>query len=257
MKAASPLIIGILFLLIGTAQASPADFDHSLFDQVLKKYVDDQGLVDYNGIAREPLFSEYLEKLKTARLESLSRDDQLAFWINAYNAVMIEKVIRMRPKKSVRETFFPGLWTSKKIFETRENTVANRSVSPDDIENEYLRKGFRDPRIHFAIICASMSCPPLPRVAYTEENVQARLEEETRKYLNSRRGIRIEAEENTLYVSRLFDWFEEDFFQKAGSVEDFLRPYLDESARAFLDRGPTISFLDYDWALNAKEPLQP
>ena len=257
MKAASLLKIGILFLLIGTAQASPAMFDHSLFDQVLKKYVDDQGLVDYNGIARDPLFSEYLEKLETARVESLSRDGQLAFWINAYNAVMIEIVIKMKPKRSVRETFFPGLWTSKRIFEPRENTVANRSVSPDDMENEYLRKGFRDPRIHFAIICASMSCPPLPRTAYTEENVQARLEEETRKYLNSRRGIRIEAEENTLDVSKLFDWFKEDFLQKAGSVEAYIRPYLDESARAFLDRRPTISFLGYDWALNAMAPLQP
>jgi hypothetical protein len=232
------------------------DFDHSKFDQVLKIYVDEKGLVDYNGIGKNQKFSLYLQSLQDAKVEELSRNGQLAFWINAYNAVSIDKVIQKKPKKSVRETGFPGLWTSTKFFTSPEHIVANRQLSPDDIEHEILRKKFKDPRIHFAIICASRGCPPLPRVAYTEANVQTRLEEETKSYLNSNRGTRIDRSKNTLYVSKLFDWFSEDFIQTSGSTVAFMRPYLDEEVRHFLDGKPKISYLKYDWALNAQAPLK-
>ena len=98
--------------------------------------------------------------------------------------------------------------------------------------------------------------PPLPRSAYTEENVPTRLEEETRKYLNSTRGTRIDRAENTLYLSKVFDWFQSDFIQKSGSVIDFIRPYLRKEVANFLERKPKIDFLNYNWALNAKEPLK-
>jgi hypothetical protein len=246
-----------MFLILGLFQpVSAAGFDHSRFDQVLKAYVNDQGLVDYNGIAEDQAFTAYIESLQSTDLDSMSRDGQLAFWINAYNAVTLDKVIKWKPKKSVRETLIPGVWTSTKFFTTRENTVAGKRLSQDDIEHEILRKQFNDPRIHFAIICASSSCPPLPRFAYTEENVQPKLEEETRKYINSERGTRIDLAENTLYLSKLFDWFAGDFESKAGSVRDFIKPYLDEKTLAFLERGPKIAYLDYDWSLNAQEPLK-
>jgi hypothetical protein len=235
---------------------SAATFDHSKFDRALKKYVDDKGLVDYNSIAKDRSFSEYMQSLETAKVEEFSRDGQLAFWINAYNAVTIDKVIKTKPKKSVRETFIPGVWTGTKFFTSREHIVAGERLSQDDIEHEILRKEFKDPRIHFAIICASMGCPPLPRIAYTEENVQTRLEEETREYLNSPRGTRIDRAENTLYVSKLFDWFGSDFINKSGSVLVFMEPYLDEEVRTFLARDPMISYLEYDWALNAQAPLK-
>jgi hypothetical protein len=235
---------------------SAAPFDHSKFDQVLKKYVDDKGLVDYNSIAKDKGFSEYMQLLQTAEVEGLSRDGQLAFWINAYNAVTIDKVIKTKPKKSVRETFVPGVWTGTKFFTSRKHIVAGKRLSQDDIEHEILRKQFNDPRIHFAIICASMGCPQLPRIAYTEENVQTRLEEETRKYLNSPRGTRIDRAENTLHVSKLFDWFGSDFINKSGSVLAFMQPYLHEEVRLFLERDPMISYLEYDWALNAKALLK-
>ena len=133
--------------------------------------------------------------------------------------------------------------------------MAHKRLSQDDIEHDILRKQFRDPRIHFAIICASMGCPPLPRTAYTEANVQARLEEETRKYLNSPRGTRIDYAENTLHVSKLFDWFAGDFIEKSGSILAYMRPYLHEETLSFLTRKPKISYLEYNWALNAQAPL--
>ena len=252
----STIILLLWILLWMIPGVSAATFDHSKFDQVLKKYVDDKGLVDYNSIAKDKGFSEYMQSLQTARVEDLSRDGQLAFWINAYNAVTIDKVIKTKPKKSVRETFVPGVWTGTKFFTSRKHIVAGKRLSQDDIEHEILRKQFQDPRIHFAIICASLGCPPLPRIAYTEENVQTRLEEETRQYLNSPRGTRLDRAENTLHVSKLFDWFGSDFINKSGSVLAFMQPYLDEEVRAFLERNPMISYLEYDWALNAQAPLK-
>ena len=248
------LLTSMLVVFCLVHEAYP--FDHSSFDLILKEYVDDRGLVDYNGIARDRRFSEYMKSLESAKVDELSPDGRLAFWINAYNAVTIDKVIKKKPKKSVRETLIPSLWTSTKFFSTRDHIVAGERVSQDDIEHEILRKKFKDPRIHFAIVCASRGCPPLPRSAYTEENVQARLEEETRRYLNSERGIRIDRAENTVYVSKIFDWFREDFVEESGSVIDFIHPYPEEEIAAFLDQKPKVEFLDYDWALNAKEPLK-
>ena len=257
MKTNIIIVFVSILIVIGLYQpVSAVGFDHSQFDRVLKTYVDNQGLVDYNGIAGDQTFKAYMETLKSANLDSMSRDEQLAFWINAYNAVTIDKVIKWKPKKSVRETLIPGVWSSTKFFTTREHSVAGKRLSQDDIENEILRKQFKDPRIHFAIVCASSSCPPLPRFAYTEENVQTKLEEETRKYINSDRGARIDFAGNTLYLSKLFDWYAGDFEFKSGSVPDFIKPYLDQKTLAFLEQGPKIAYLDYDWSLNAQEPLK-
>ena len=257
MKKNAIIFAASILLLIGHHGYAPAaDFDNSIFDQVLKTYVNDQGRVDYNGIAGYLPFKAYMESLKTAQTDSMSLDGQLAFWINAYNAVTIDKVINWKPKKSVRETFVPGVWTGTKFFTTREHTVAGKSLSQDDIEHEILRKQFKDPRIHFAIICASSSCPQLPRFAYTDENVQVKLAEETRKYINSDRGTQIDSAKNTLYLSKLFDWFAGDFESKSGSVQNFLKPYLEEKTLTFWAKGPKIKFFHYDWALNAQEPIR-
>ena len=250
------LLFSLLILGSIHQETSAETFDHSKFDQILKQYVDDKGLVDYNGISKDPRFKEYMESLRSAKAEELSKNGQLAFWINAYNAVTINKVIRWKPKKSVRETLVPGVWTSTKFFTTQDHIVAGRHLSQDDIENDILRKRLKDPRIHFAIVCASSSCPPLARFAFTEENVQAKLEEKTRKYINSSRGTRIDDAKNTFYLSKIFDWFSSDFKSTSGSVLGFIKPYLSKEAMSFLERDPKISYIHYDWSLNAKKPLQ-
>ena len=250
------LLFSLLMLSSLYQETFAETFDHSKFDQILKQYVDDRGLVDYNSISKASQFKEYMEALKSAKAEELSRNGQLAFWINAYNAVTIDKVIQWKPKKSVRETFVPGVWTSTKFFTTRDHIVAGKRLSQDDIEHDILRKRLKEPRIHFAVVCASSSCPPLARFAFTEENVQAKLEEETRKYINSFRGTRIDYAKNTFYLSKIFDWFSSDFKSKSGSVLGFINPYLSKEAMSFLEREPKISYIHYDWALNAKEPLQ-
>jgi hypothetical protein len=251
------LFVFLLLMPGSFHQKAYADtFDHSKFDLILKQYVNDKGLVDYNGIAKDPRFGEYMETLKSAETDKMSRNGRLAFWLDAYNAVTIDKVIKWRPKKSVRETLIPGVWTSTKFFTTRDHIVAGRRLSQDDIENDILRKKFQDPRIHFAIVCASSGCPPLPGFAYTEENVQTKLEEETRKYINSSRGTRIDRTKNTLFLSKLFEWYAGDFKAKSGSVMNFIKPYLAQETRDFLKQDPKISYIYYNWALNAKAPLR-
>jgi hypothetical protein len=245
----------ILISLVIAPTVSAMAFDHSQFDQILQAYVDDEGLVDYNAIAKDTRFQNYMERIKTAETDEMTVDGRLAFWINAYNAVTIDKVIKWKPKKSVRETAIRGLWTSTKFFTSREHVVAGKQLSQDDIEHEILRKQLKDPRIHFAIVCASSSCPKLARFAFSEEQVQRQLEEETRKYINSDRGTRIDYAENTLYLSKLFDWFAGDFKNASGSVLAFIKPYLEPDALTFLERKPKIEYLRYNWALNAKKPL--
>ncbi|MEJ2657816.1 MAG: DUF547 domain-containing protein [Desulfobacterales bacterium] len=253
----SIIFLFILFMFGSThLKANAETFDYSKYDQILKQYVNKKGLVDYNGIAKDPRFSEFMESLKSAQPDKMSRNGRLAFWINAYNAVTIDKVIKWRPKKSVRETLIPDLWTSTKFFTTRDNIVAGRRLSQDEIENDILRKEFKDPRIHFAIVCASLGCPPLARFAYTAENVQTKLDEETRKYINSPRGTRIDRAQNTLYLSKLFDWYADDFKAESGSVMAFIKPYLTPETLSFLKQNPKISYIHYNWALNAQEPLR-
>jgi hypothetical protein len=249
-------LVSVFVIFFVLQEAEGGTFDQSLFDQILREYVDDKGLIDYNGIAGNSRFETYMASLKTVKTGDMSRNEQLAFWINAYNAVTIDKVIKWKPKKSVRETIIPGVWSSTKFFTTREHIVAGSRLSQDDIEHEILRKKLKDPRIHFAIICASSGCPLQARFAFTEENVQARLDEVTRQYLDSERGIRIDEAENTLYMSKIFDWFGSDFVAKSGSVIDFVSPYLKKEVLMFIDRKPKISYLHYDWALNAKESLR-
>jgi hypothetical protein len=257
MMRKSILIMVSLWIVFSAHQKAYADaFDHSKFDLILKQYVNDEGLVDYNGIAKDPRFGEYMESLKSAQTDNMSRNGRLAFWIDAYNAVTIDRVIKWRPKKSVRETIIPGVWTSTKFFTTRDHIVAGRRLSQDDIENEILRRQFQDPRIHFAIVCASLGCPTLPGFAYTGENVQSKLEEETRSYINSPRGTRMDRSGNTLFLSKLFDWYAGDFKAQSGSVLNFIKPYLAPETLGFLKQDPKISFIHYNWALNAQKPLR-
>jgi hypothetical protein len=157
---------------------------------------------------------------------------------SANNNQKLVRIQKWKPKRSVRETFIPGVWKSTKFFTSRDNIVAGCKLSQDAIENDILRKKFKDPRIHFAIICASLGAPPLPRFAYTGENVQAKLDEQTRKYINSPQGTRIDRPENTLYLYKLFDWYADDFKAKSGSVMNFIKPYLAPEALEFLKQNP-------------------
>jgi len=250
-------ISALCALITGTFPAALAmDVDHSAFERILRQYVNGDGLVDYRGIERSAGFKAYLADLEASDVGNLSGTGRLAFWINAYNAITIDKVIKWKPEKSVRETFLPGVWTGTRFFKTREHVIAGKRLSQDDIEHRILRKAFPDPRIHFALICASKGCPSLPRFAYTAENVMSALDSVTREYIASAKGIRFDPAGEKLHVSKIFKWYRDDFIAHSGSIAGFLAPYLDGSAAAQLKRGIGIAYLPYDWSLNAQEPLR-
>ena len=245
------LIIGALLGLLVpgptiSARASQV-VDHSIYGGLLKKYVD-MGVIDYRGFkAEEKTLDRYLQALEAIDTESLSRTEQFAFYINAYNAWTIKLILSAYPKvKSIKDlgSLFKSPW-KKKICR-----IDGDLLTLDNIEHDILRPRFKDPRVHFAINCASRGCPPLRADPYEGPILDRQLDEMTSAFINDPRRNRLEGP--TLYVSKIFDWFAADF--KEGIIRFFLK-YAKGDLKKQLEakRGRTkIEYLDYDWALNGK-----
>lgn len=170
-------------------------------------------------------------------------DAELAFWINAYNIIVLHEVTRAYPVQDV--------WAADRQFFKAVHQVAGQAMSLDDIEHQRIRARFSDPRTHFGVNCAAMSCPLLASAPYTAENVQAKLEANTRVFINDEANVRFDPA-GVLWVSELFRWYSGDFTRAAGSVEGYLRRYLSPEKRALLDsRKWTVQYIPYDWSLNA------
>jgi len=221
-------------------------FDHSLLGQILRAHVRN-GKVDYQQLrARDQAkLKRYLDSLAAADSGRLrERDDELAFWLNAYNACVIAGVIERYPgTKSVQDV--------KGFFEDRRWLVAGRKRSLNEIENQIIRPRFKDPRIHFILVCAAQSCPPLQSYAMSGETLRRDLERVTRQVVNDDRFVRIDPKAGRLRLTRILSWYRKDFEQKHGSLEAFLRRYLEPAKVRQLERGNyTIEFMPYYWGLN-------
>lgn len=227
------------------AGAEPSAFDHGAWDAILAKRVQGDRL-DYLALRREDgaAFAAYLDALGAAGGGALPTEaDRIAFWINAYNAFTVKGVLDNYPLKSIRDV--RGFWDRTKY------RALGREVTLDEIEHEILRKRFREPRIHFAIVCASLSCPRLQPFAYAGAKLGAQLDRARDEFLADPRRNRADAARRTLYLSKIFDWFGGDF-----------EKYLDRTPKAYAAAHlPTpippgdlekwdVEFLDYDWRLN-------
>ena len=227
-------------------------FDHSAFDRLLKAHVVD-GRVDYDAFARAPGFPRYLDQLAGARPETLSTKEQLAYWINVYNAYTIQLVNAHQERKSIRD-INKTLGVLKAMGPWKEEIVeaGGKTMSLDLVENEIIRKRFQEPRIHFALVCAARSCPPLRREAYTGERLEAQLDDQARVFIaQSPDKNRVDVAAATVYLSPIFTWFKEDFGPDLGR---FLAPFVpDGPARRLLESGSfkTVE-TPYDWSLNGR-----
>src|SRR5688500_5159413 len=174
----------MLTVIAAASLAAASAFDHSAFDRLLKAHVTADGRVDYDGFSRAPAFAEYLGQRARAAPDTLSRDEQLAFWINAYNAYTIQLVNAHGERKSIRN-INKTLGVIKAMGPWKEEIVraGGKTMSLDFVEHEIIRKRFREPRIHFALVCAARSCPPLRREAYTGARLEAQLEEQARIFI--------------------------------------------------------------------------
>jgi hypothetical protein len=229
---------------VATPAASRTEVDHSLFSELLGNYVRD-GKVDYAGFqSEEAKLDRYLDALEKVDIKTLSRDEQFAFYTNAYNAWTIKLILSKYPKiKSIKSlgVFNTGPWKQKVVH------LKGEKVSLDNVEHDILRPQFNDPRVHFAINCAAKSCPPLRSEAFRGETLNQQLEDSTRSFINDPNSYRLDGSD--LYVSRIFKWFSEDFSDGALA---FFKLYAEGELKEKLEKSGNIQlkYLKYDWSLN-------
>ena len=224
---------------------SKATVDHSLYGELLNKYVKN-GVVDYQGFKNdEPLLDQYLETLENIEVNSLSRDEQFAFYVNAYNAWTIKLILGAYPGiKSIKDlgNIFKSPWEKEIV------RINGRVLTLDDIEHEILRPQFNDPRVHFAVNCASKSCPPLISEPYRGSTLNRQLDNAAQAFINDPKSNYLKG--NELYVSRIFKWFAEDF--NDDPVGFFLKYAEGDFKKELLAQKDTVKivYLSYDWSLN-------
>ena len=172
-------------------------FSHELFNQVLQEHVKD-GRIDYAKLKANPeQFEKSLDQLAAAKPDEMSYNEQMAFWINAYNVLVIKGVIDHYPIKSVKKVkLFNGFFSRLKF------QVAGETYSLDHIEHDIIRKEFVDPRIHFALVCASISCPPIENKVYLPETIEERLDVVTLKFVTDPEKVRLDREKRRVYLSK-------------------------------------------------------
>ncbi|MDY6953468.1 MAG: DUF547 domain-containing protein [Thermodesulfobacteriota bacterium] len=224
------------------------EVDHSLYRDLLNKHVK-EGVVDYRGFKKEEEdLDQYLKVLEKTDTTKLTAKQQLAFYINAYNAWTIKLILSAYPGVESIWDLGSRIFKWKSPFRKEIVRIEGKTMSLDDLEHGIIRPRFKDPRIHFAVNCASKSCPPLVSEPYRGSILDRQLNQSVRSFLNDPERNRLEGK--TLYVSKIFKWFAEDFNDDV--VTFFLR-YADEELKQRLQAGKDglkVKYLDYDWGLN-------
>lgn len=234
---------------------TPTTFDHSALDAVLRTYVDPNGLVDYEGLQASGALTPYLQALAATDPSQLSEDAQFAFWMNAYNALTLKLIADNYPTRSILRLTPVGYIIPKVTspFDVDVGYVGGEIRTLTEIEHEILRVQFDDPRLHFAIVCAAMSCPPLRTEAYVPERLDDQLADQGRTFLHDRSRNAVPVDAETIRISKIFRWFEEDFADDEAGLQRFLASYFEGAVREKLEAGAyEVGYTDYDWTLNAQ-----
>ena len=227
-------------------QTDGPNFDHSAFDSLVREFVDEAGLVDYQGLqGRANDLNSYIRTIRQAPFEAMSRDGKLALLINAYNAFTLRLILDHYPLDSIRDIPSDERWDA-----VRWN-VAGKTYSLNQIEHEEIRPKFAEPRIHFALVCAAIGCPKLRNEAFEPERLEAQLEDQTRYVHTHERWFSFDEQSNVARLTSLYNWYGGDFVQEAGSVLEFAAQYSSPLRRTLdEEEDVTIDWLDYDWSLN-------
>ena len=233
-------------------------FDHAEFDRLLREHVV-EGMVDYDAFARDAGFARYLEQLAHFEPAGQPRDEQLAFWINVYNAYTIQLIVKHRERRSIRNInkkfgLFRGLgpWAEKLVV------VGGKAYDLETVEQKIIRPTYHEPRIHFALVCAAMGCPPLRAEAYTGADLERQLEDQARVFLAQSPGKnRVDVASNTVWVSQIFQFndYAADFGGSSAAIMRFISRYYPAGPeKTLLESGAArLAYTQYDWTLNSQE----
>ncbi len=222
-------------------------FDHRPFDELLKAHVAPGGWVDYQGLSRDSgKLDAYLARLAEAPFGEFGRDEKLALLLNAYNAFTLRLILDHYPIDSIRSIPEDRRWDAVRW------KVGPHTWSLNQIEHEQIRPRFREPRVHFAMVCAAIGCPPLRSEAYTAGRLDEQLEDQAGYVHSNGRWFRLTGDGRDVWLTSLYRWYQSDFEQVAGSVLGFASRHA-PALKSVLDSGkaPAIRWLDYDWSLNS------
>ena len=247
----------VVLLLVGGRFAQGEGADHQLFSTVLSEFVAD-GLVDHAGLRNEKRLDHYLQQLdQTDPTRFATEVERLTLWINAYNAYTLKLVADNYPINSVHELCTGGRiigWLlNRSPWDIRFAKVGGKAYTLNEIEHEILRVRFDEPRLHFVIVCAAVSCPPLRSEAYFPDRLEVQLDEQAKIFLNDSRNNRFDSVEKKAELSSIFSWFKKDFGGSDESTLKFIVPFLPEKTADAMRRDGfdwDVSSTHYDWSLN-------
>lgn len=235
------------YLLVAVSTFAQEAPSHQQWDKLLKKYVNTSGMVNYKGFQNDQAgLDAYLKTLSNNPPQSTwNENDQKAYWINAYNAYTVALILKNYPVKSIKD-IAGKIYKINTPWDIKFINIGGKKYDLNNIEHGILRKKFDDPRIHFALVCASMSCPILRNEAYTSAKLNAQLEDAGKDFLNDKSKNRITA--NKAELSKYFSWYRGDFTKKS-SLQNFINQY----SATQVTGNTKISYLDYDWNLNEQK----
>ena len=240
------LALLVLLLPVATLAQEP---DYSQWNRLLATYYNPAQGMDYAGLkARDAKALETLrQQLGRVNVDSLNPKQQLAYWINVYNVNVVSTVVEKYPVKSIRDISTDPI-VRLNVFKKARVPVGKERISLDDVEHKKIREPFKDARIHFAINCAARSCPPIRTESFTGAGVDAQLDDQARRFLAGPFGAKFErdGDDLTMKVTKIMDWFGDDFDKWAGGKVAFVRKYVTVPP----SKEVKIQYDDYDWALN-------
>ena len=236
-------------------QYSPEIVDHIDWNLILQRYVDANHPSGINRFRYDSVspkdrqaLKNYLQKMQNVAVSELNRKEQKAYWINLYNSLTVDIILEHYPVRSIREiNISPGLFI-KGPWDAKLLTIEGEKISLNDIEHRILRPIWKDNRVHYAVNCASLGCPNLMPQAFTSQNIDLLLEKAARDFINHPRGVSFPR--NTLQVSSIYFWFQEDFGASEKGIIQHLKKYLSEENLKKLKKVKKKIRHDYDWNLN-------
>ncbi|MFQ5638485.1 MAG: DUF547 domain-containing protein [bacterium] len=247
----------ILTFWIMAANALISQEQHSQFTQILQSYVE-HGRVNYNELCEDVRLQGYIKRLSRTNPDTITDDKaRLAFWLNAYNAFTLKVICEHYPLKSINELHFGGLYIGsllkKTIWDKKFIVINNNEMSLNDIEHGIVRAVFKDPRAHFALVCASKSCPTLRSEAYEADKLEEQLDEQGRIFFSESDKNFFTIEKKQAQLSKILDWYADDFGNNDEEILLYVARFLPDELAAAIKANPgkwSIKHTKYDWSLN-------